>query len=800
MSKRYTAELGKYAAEPIIDAIFILIIGLLSLGWFKQNLLIAGGDWNILSFPDYNRYYYIWEHGISTGILNSRVLPSIPFSTFLHFSEIMGFSLVTTEKILFYILFVSGGLSMYFLTSTFVDERMKRTASLTSAFFYMLNPFTRTFIWHDFTLFAFLYAFIPLMLAIYIKGIEKKKFKYAFFLCVVSLLATPVYSNPMTVAIILIPFFLYFVYHILQNWKNKTEIKQVSNFVFSLAIIFFLLNIWWILPLVTNFPTEFSATGLESIGSTNLDILELNSKNTSFLNIFRLEGHWAVGETSKDDPYYTWAEDYSSDIYLIIIGFLIPIFTFSSLLTKSNKQNKQHYLLYFGILSLIGLFLIKGSHPPFGEIYRWLFLNFPVFGIFRVQYYKLGIIVLLSYTFLLGNGISKIYLYIKQHSNHKTFALIFLLSIYILLFVVHEYPFFTGEVIPQGGNTLHSFHVKVPEYYGDANYWLKEQDTDFRIYSLPLINLFGRPLKWEYGYGGADPSLYLFSKAAITNNITLKENISGKKFVDILSIMNVKYILLHNDADYEFYSISESPQSIKAKLNSIKNIHLNNSFGKLDFYKVSDEHFIPRIYTASSELVTFNDVLTTVESSIFTPSKQIIIVKSQNQNKTIPNINSSSNPHVSFQKINPTQYKVKIENAHEPFYLTFSESFHSGWKVYINTDPMECNPIATYENVNVTECQPESKFFEIKDLTRIFSEHVPEEKHFIVNGYANAWYIDPQELGMADYFTITIYFKPQSYFYIGLIISGLTFMGCIGYLLWDWQKKKITKLSTEDIL
>lgn len=108
---------------------------------------------------------------------------------------------------------------------------------------------------------------------------------------------------------------------------------------------------------------------------------------------------------------------------------------------------------------------------------------------------------------------------------------------------------------------------------------------------------------------------------------------------------------------------------------------------------------------------------------------------------------------------------------------------------------MQCNSIATYENVNVTECQPESRFFEIKDLTRIFGKHVAEDKHFVVNGYANGWYIDPHELGTGENFTVTLYFKPQSYFYIGLIISGLTFMGCIGYLLWDWRKKRKSKLS-----
>ncbi|MDP2840742.1 MAG: hypothetical protein Q8O17_00480 [Candidatus Methanoperedens sp.] len=38
-------------------------------------------------------------------------------------------------------------------------------------------------------------------------------------------------------------------------------------------------------------------------------------------------------------------------------------------------------------------------------------------------------------------------------------------------------------------------------------------------------------------------------------------------------------------------------------------------------------------------------------------------------------------------------------------------------------------------------------------------------------------------------FTITLYFKPP-YSYPGLIISGLTFTGCVIYLLRDWRKRK----------
>jgi hypothetical protein len=78
------------------------------------------------------------------------------------------------------------------------------------------------------------------------------------------------------------------------------------------------------------------------------------------------------------------------------------------------------------------------------------------------------------------------------------------------------------------------------------------------------------------------------------------------------------------------------------------------------------------------------------------------------------------------------------------------------------------------------------------DIFYLFKKPVSENRHFLVNGYANAWYIYPTKVdkdGDGE-FAVTLYFKPQSYFYMGLIISGLTFFFCVGYLIWDWRRKK----------
>jgi hypothetical protein len=53
-------------------------------------------------------------------------------------------------------------------------------------------------------------------------------------------------------------------------------------------------------------------------------------------------------------------------------------------------------------------------------------------------------------------------------------------------------------------------------------------------------------------------------------------------------------------------------------------------------------------------------------------------------------------------------------------------------------------------------------------------------------------YIDPKEIDKDGdrCFTITLYYLPQSLFYLGLIISSLTFIVCIGYLLYGWKSQR----------
>ncbi len=151
-------------------------------------------------------------------------------------------------------------------------------------------------------------------------------------------------------------------------------------------------------------------------------------------------------------------------------------------------------------------------------------------------------------------------------------------------------------------------------------------------------------------------------------------------------------------------------------------------------------------------------------------------------------------PEITFKKINPTKYYVRVQGAKRPFWLVFSESFHKQWKIYkvqgskFKVQSLFDNIIADYPKFGVKEAKHRQRFTP-SDIRYLF-RRADIKKHYLVNGYANGWYVDPKKLGSGEDFTLVLYFWPQSLFYLGLGISGVTLIGFLGYLLASFIKKK----------
>lgn len=132
-----------------------------------------------------------------------------------------------------------------------------------------------------------------------------------------------------------------------------------------------------------------------------------------------------------------------------------------------------------------------------------------------------------------------------------------------------------------------------------------------------------------------------------------------------------------------------------------------------------------------------------------------------------PNFLPNNNlPELEFQKINPTKYFIKIKNAQAPFFLNFLETHNFLWKAYMIEDGSQ-------------DAKAESIW------STWFREPLPDNTHFLINGYANGWLLDQK-----GNYNIILEYWPQRLFYLSKMITLLSVLGGIIYLIKISLKKK----------
>jgi hypothetical protein len=108
-----------------------------------------------------------------------------------------------------------------------------------------------------------------------------------------------------------------------------------------------------------------------------------------------------------------------------------------------------------------------------------------------------------------------------------------------------------------------------------------------------------------------------------------------------------------------------------------------------------------------------------------------------------------------------------------------SESYHPQWQAQFNNQK-----VSGFWNSWIPFVKPDK---------------IEDEYHYKLDDFLNAWYIDvpkyceqeklckKNEDGTYD-IEMVIEFFPQRWFYLGLLISGTTLLGCLGYLGYEGIK------------
>jgi hypothetical protein len=810
---------------PLISVIVVSF--LLPAIWLKEKLVIAYAEAgftfliNPLKLLDLTRY--IWWDIFGLGMDNARALSSSLYHLIASGLQWLGFSAVARQYLVFSAILLLSALAMYFLAiELFRNKKEKyRYIALIVALFYILNPYTMNSIWHRFTTSMLGLPLIPLVFFITVKFFKKPSFRYAFLFAIVTLLFSVNAINPGYFIPLFLPAVSYAIFEIIRT-KNFRQCKYLG--IGGLLVIG--LNFWWIFPLFFNSQIEVARAGILDYFET----LKAISQWTPLHYILRL----------IDGATIHW---YGVDYHPGWIEFLIPISAMVAVLF--NKRNKN--VIFLSFLLIIGLFLSKGLQSPGGNIFALMSSHIPFFEAFRSPFEKFGLIIAFSYSFLVPLGLLEVQRLIK-----KRFVSIGITAvILILLFGVSVWPMWTGDVfsfwqgaIPEDVKDVPTTKVKIPDYWKEVADYINQDKNDYRVVFLPQSPFDGMTYKWKYGYAGADFGSVnlLFNRPVITQLIgnsyadAYREMVLEKIFLtkpetslSLFSLMNVRYILVRNDVNET--AITTVPLvEIRELLKSVPFLSKLKSFGKLDLYKISDDYFLPHIYSSAIPTIVAGDIeaLGPMSYARYLDRKPVLLFPEQvtgdREEMTEKNLKDVNNyeiehtilepvihhrlavtqqePKITFKKINSTKYYVQVQGAKSPFWLVFSESFHKQWRIYRAPEhqsakvPGFAEIVAEYPKLGVREARHLTKFTP-QDIKFLFEEPLGAPHH-LVNGYANGWYIEPKKLGLGEDFILVLYFWSQSLFYLGLGISGVTLLGCIGYLGYNGlRRKRVTKEKEE---
>lgn len=610
-----------------------ILLGLLPLLWFEPGKLITGGDIDFPLFPDerLKERSYVWYPGSLGGTDRSNNVASLPHVALEAFVRSIGISLNNVQRITYCAWFMLSGLSMYYLMATLVKKSTPFAgwARFTGVLFYLVN-FYQMFLWVRLQLAIHVMILLPILVALFIKTIERQRVSgiTLLALALVTVVSSPIGIQPPLIMIVwLSMLILALTYGIwkkpLHAWMCVSNLKYLGIFL----IVFLLSSAFWVVPLASFIVNSGFLDS--SVGETVYNVralLKWVSTPTGFLNVFRHMGDVVWFDSWGKQAYFPEFLAANQNPFFIITSFIMPAAAFGALLIR--RIDLMRRVFPFAVIGLVGLFLSKGSHEPFGDVYEWMMNYIPFFWIHRAPWQKFALMTVFAFSVLGGFSAATLGAWIsrfveKKWKGRKVMNVVIphgVLAVFAILYVMQHDLFVRGAMFPSNaGNAGYhkffnvGFHQSFPQYIFDAREWMRNKRDYFKILLLPddRTNVYS----WGYAAPG-DASILIFRKGLLTRQygegfapphsveslhglfISSLYNNSSAASTHILRILGVRYVLQRDDFVYDFYGDVDSPDFISEKLSNLCCIKEDATFGPWKFFEVEDPY--PPVYIADS--------------------------------------------------------------------------------------------------------------------------------------------------------------------------------------------------------
>ncbi len=273
-------------------------------------------------------------------------------------------------------------------------------------------------------------------------------------------------------------------------------------------------------------------------------------------------------------------------------------------------RSRSRFFASFGLLACVSLVFSNGANPPFGGLYRWLYLNVPIFIVLNRPTLFQSISALSVATL---TGFSRQFLF-KGKSKALGLWIILMLS----LLVARAPPVISGNLDSRASPLI------VPQAYTDADSWLKNFGSPGKVLLLPpyegvrwrslpghasfpnpFVEYAQRPTEVLGGivYNGLVPFVINAMYLNRTDNVS-----------KVLGILGVRYVLVDLDQRDYVYAPYQNTSTLLAKLPRLDGMRQVWSEDHLHLFENS--YALPLLFSANGLVAAQGDrrLLTTLSA------------------------------------------------------------------------------------------------------------------------------------------------------------------------------------------
>ena len=807
----------------------LLIISVSLLNTFPKGYVFSGGD--VAQYFDSSyiikNFFYTWNSAGEGSFLQvfSYSLFYYPFlllSNFLRLSP-------SNQSFLYFFIFLSGSFWSFYFGSKLYKKDIDIKYHIFFSFLYSFNAYVfnnNFFSAWGYTPFLFLYVLIPLIFGLtynFFALQNKINFKILSLLGLVFFLTNIPNGNMSFFISLNILLFLFLIFMFICD-KTIDKINFLKK-IFFYYVIYYFAVFWSVVPQIIEL----------------LKLAKIFINNESFFNI----GDWITWQAVKlpNVFFFTFSIQGFINNFSFLGYFSFSLFLVLLLSLIFGKKQKDILVINYLFLLLVCIFLLnKGNGILDCDVILNIFTRNPILASLRS--YDKTIIFLPFFVLILT------FLKFEKIGFKNKIIFVCLLTLSLL----SVYPFFTGgiqtefsSIFKKGENYLsakYSYLHKIPDEYFKAAEFINSKNLDVKNLSIPynVVNSIGWVNFPKWKQVGVDPTIQLFNNSTVQMNSfgafgiwsygefwNKQGNNESVWLFPFSGLLNIKYIIYHKDVEEQFLRQTKNKIRFYEKNNLLTKLNSNYYF---ELYEINTEYFLPHFYVPQN-IIYSNGGVEAIPEIISSKNYELRsgiyldgMKETANVKETIKKM-----PKITFIKINPTKYRVKVEEVVEPYTLIFSESFHEGWKAYLVQDQKlkvkslkskfwnvtgklgskitglfvknkgYGEEVASYFDGDIKEGTHQMTFLEPATFETWGKKPIPEERHVLVNGYANSWYITPEDAGGRQDYEIIIEFEPQRLFYIGLTVSAFTFLGCLCYLVYGLcMKKKRLKVKQVNLV